>query len=723
MTGANERSIIMTSDQEYRIRWRDDFKRADLSAVQQVLERAKQGILYSIPQLVDLIQSLSLVRRNYEIHEIYNAYREYLPLLSGRTDYSSANQKFLEVVLRVEESLSNYHLCENLFSDYIKFPNPDPRIISIGLRTFLRNDNLQLAKQFFIQILDNPETFPITLVQLKQFIRELGSFNDLETVKYIFKLWLSKKCDESASSLEYYPDFETISMLHRLYLRVNDITGLGEFLALEAVKNTGYPTDVMLKVNEFCHQLRLKGENRQVSESFDVVDKINYFLAALQHRNLDRKQFYSLILDSLVMRKDFNSIRHVVERIRDDKEIQLDGSFHLIIAKFFVRQGLLNHLLQYYTDVVRNRAAGRIRLRVAHIQQLWLCALQSYPFLTREITNELRVILEDERYLREFGDLRNVLRQTSQVRRTRIMGGYEYQKSALSEIDFRRLREFEDALAQGDVAGATQTVLESLKQGTKPQFDFYFCAIRICLNSSLPSLAKLLNDIVSKSYKVPLKLNILWLRYDVLQQYQSTVSKSEMLSFSKVPLIESQLKDFQRSNQDSLNFQNYLQLSQISIFIRDYREASSLVEKASKRINEQDKQQWLMYYMTALKLSTRLYNARDFLRLLQEWNRNSNARLISRGCIRQLKAYTKLFSKRQAQLLDYDDELAGEISKEVELAVEKYVGLKFEGLNESRKLCRLLAKWLNQEMKEISKRERKKRKALDLAVANCSDDS
>ena len=130
-----------------------------------------------------------------------------------------------------------------------------------------------------------------------------------------------------------------------------------------------------------------------------------------------------------------------------------------------------------------------------------------------------------------------------------------------------------------------------------------------------------------------------------------------------------------------------------------------------------------MYYMTALKLSTRLYKSQDFLRTLKDWKQNTNASLISHGCIRQIKAFTKLFVKRRNQNFDYDYEVAQEISKEIELAVEKYVGLKFEGLNESRKLCKLLTRWLNQEMKELARDERKRRKALDLAVAEYSDEA
>lgn len=713
-------TITMISEGEYRIQWRDDFRKADLNTVGNVIEKAQQGMLFDISQIIVLVRALRSVQRDYEIHELYCAYRKYLHLMDGGIAQSSLIQEFLEIVLRVEESLGNFDSCETLFSEYIKYPKLDPQIILIGLRTFIRNDNLQLAKQFFIQVLDNPDTFPITTSELKLLLSDLSKFNELDTVKFIFRLWLTKKCDDNPSSFENYPDYDILSTMHRLYLRLNDKDGLEKFLTLEAVKRSNYPNDVMFEIVEFCHQLR-RNKTTDDSDENDLPMKMDSFLLSLQNRRSDRRKFYLLVLDSLVKRNDFASIRHVVSRVKDDAEIHLDGAFHLKIATFFVKQGLLSHLLQYYSEVVRTQAAGRIRLKVAHIEQLWLCAIQTYPSLTREITNEVKVLLDKDKFVRQFTGLQRVIKQTSQVKQRRQMGGQEYVKSALTSTDFEKLQKFESAISRSDVAGATTTILESLKQGARPRFDFYFSAVRICLRSSLPALAKVLSDVILKSYNSPLKLNILWLRYDALNQYRSTVSKSEMLSSNKVPLIETQLKEFERGHQSSLNFQNYLQLAQISIGIRDYHHASLLVEKSFSLIDNQDRQQWLMYYMTALKLAARLYDSKEFIKVLRHWNQNPEAKLISRGCIRQIKAFIKLFEKRRDQVSDYDAAVRHQMSKEVEFAVEKYVNLKFEGLNETRKLCNILASWLKQEMKERSKIERKRRKVLNLSVAKYSD--
>ncbi|QLL34715.1 hypothetical protein HG536_0H00900 [Torulaspora globosa] len=704
--------LKVVSEESYLKEWHARFVEADLRTVSLVLEGIRnKTMLFSLPHLMTLLRSLHSIRRYYEIHEIYCVLEDCASFIKDEDTYPNIRQEFLKIVLNAEDILGNYKLCESVFSEYIKLPTLERYSISIGLKSFLRNDNLQLAKQFFIQILENPETFPITKTEFKMFCRELSNLQDLDSMMFIFKLWVKKRCMRDGSITCCDLDYETLSLFHRLFIQSGDRKGLEEFLEHEVVKKTGYQADVVFQITEFCQSLhQIKRESSSVEDA--TTKKIDKFLTILEGRPIDRRHFCLSVLDALVMGDDFSSIRHVIEKVQQDKEIHLDGSFHLTIAKFFVRHGMLNQMVQYYSDIVLNRAAGRIRLKISHVEQLWDCALQAYPTLTREITNELKVILTKKQYIRAFPQLHQVLKQTSKVRKRKVMGGEEHFKSGLPQVDYERLRRFESFIASHDIASATDTALESLKRGTKPHFDFYLCAIRECLSSSLPNLAKTLSDMLSKRYKVPLKLNILWLRYDIASKYQSTISQSEMLSFRKVPLLEAQLAEFVRLHRESLNFQNYLQLSQISILIRDYNHADILISEAANLIDKRSRQQWLMYYMTALKIAARLYRADDFLALLRAWNQNGDAKLVTRGCIRQVKAYRKLFEKRADRLAAVHNASLADISKEIELLVEKHVFFKFEGLNESRKLYTLLQRWLSQEIKELLRIERKRRKTL-----------
>lgn len=703
-------SLTIVSTEEYINKWHTRFAEADLHAVNRVLQGLQTKTrVFTLPHLMTLLRSLRSIRRYYEIHEIYHASEECLPLMADKTVDDATRQEFLKIVIEAEDILGDYKLCERLFSDYIKFPRLNRHIISVGLKSFLRNDNLQLAKQFFMQALENPETFPVTKVEFKAFCLELSQLGDLDSMLFVFKLWAVKRCSGSTTCCD--PDLGTISLFHRLFIQCDDRKGLERFLNDEVIKRTGYERDVIFQTTEFCQNLHQTKKKSFPLESFKA-EKIDQLLTLLEQRADDRRHFYLNLLNALVLGDDFHNIRHVIGKVQRDEKVQLDGSFHHTIAKFFVRNGMLSHMIQYYSDVVLNRTAGRIRLKVSHVEQLWNCALQAYPSLTREITNELKVILDKKRYLKLFPQLQQVIKQASKIRKRKTISGEEYSKCGLPQVDFERLRRFESSISNEDVPDATSSILESLKRGTKPHFDFYLCAIRKCLSSSLPNLAKILSEMLSKQYKVPVKLNILWLRNDICSKYRSTMSEAGTLSSPKSPLLETQLREFERTNRESLNFQNYLQLSQIGILIRDYNQAKTLLEEAAHAVDPRSRHQWLMYYMTSLQLSARLHKPDEFLALLKEWNQNDNAKLISRGSIRQVKAYSRLFDKKLDHSTGCFDAVLTEITKEIDILVERYVAVKFQGLNESRKLYVLLKRWLDQEIRELTRLERKRRKAL-----------
>lgn len=703
--------MTFMSEKEYLSCWHSRFFRGDLDVVKSVIAMVHVSQkLFSMRQLMNLINSLKEMKRNYEIHEIYCTYQDYIALLNEYDHNDILYHEFLETILLAEEFLKNYQVCEKLFSEYIKYPNVRQRILCIGLKSFIENNNLQLAKEFFLQAMNNPETFPITAVEFHYFLHTIKKYNDFDSMKYFFNIWLTKKCDGKESSRIYYPNYKTLSIFHETYMSFNDEAGLKEFLSNDIVKKTGYESDLLFRLNDFCQNLHKNPLTTSATQA-DIVEKIDYFLLLLKDKTPERRQFFLSLLKAFVSIDDFKNLKYTMNRIQDDKDIHLSGKFHLVIARYFVNHGLLKHLVGYYSDIVRKQSMGRIRLRIGHIQQLWDCALQNYPILTKEITNEMKITLNKDEYIREFPHIKQLIKETSQVSRRKVMGGDEFLKSELSRLDLERLHTFEQRIATGYFDTAEPSILENMRQGIKPQFNFYLCALRKCLNSSLPTAAKMLDDLFLKSYhKVPLKVSILWLRYDILSKYKSSASKPEPLGLSTYQLIEFQINEFVRSNEESLSFQNCLQLSQLSIYVRAYQPALALLEQARIRIEEQNKHQWLMYYMTALKASARVYNPVKFLSLLKEWNSNPNAKWVTRGCIRQVKAFTKLYHKKRESVVNYDEEVIQSISQEVDCLVERYISFKFEGLNDVNEMCSFLKRWLNQEMKEISKHEKKRRK-------------
>lgn len=709
-----ERLISIVSKEEYLRQWDSKFKLGDINIANLViLEIQKERKGFALSQLVILLESMNSRRMYYEIHEIYLAYKNYMPFLRNLDHNKGAEHLFIEIMINAEANLKNFQLCESLFSEYIKYSDVKTQIISLGLRSFIENGNLQLAKEFFIQALKNPDTFVMTNNELYLFLRDLSKYNDFSSIKLVFYSWLTHKCEGTSHSHDVIPDFRSLSLVHRMFKLFNDESGLKELLSNHIVNKTGYENSVLYEITEFCQEIR---NCKSPTSGLETQSKVEYFLLRLNSEILERRNLYLSLLNAFVSARDINNLKYVMTKIRDDKDIPLSGIFHITIARYFVKRGLFDHLIEYYSSVLKKKGSRSLRLRIGHIQQLWDCTLRSFPILTREITNELKILLNNEKYIRNFPHLKSFLRETNKLVRKRTMGGYETYKSDLPEIDFERLGLLKSQIANGNIAGARSLILENMRQGISPQFNFYFSALKVCLDADLPSLAKVLDDSCSKHYhKIPLKVNILWLRYEIISKYKRVILRSDSSSLSKLQPIKDQIAEFERVHKDSMNFQNYLQLTQLSLYIGDYQLALTLIRESYHIIDDQDKQQWLMYYITALKISARLYRVEEFHRLLKEWNSNANAKWVSHGCIRQIKAFTKLFEKKQDRLEIKGDEslkLLTDIYIQIDLLVDKYVNYKFDGLNAMKKLIFFLRRWADLEIKEIARSDKRKHRTV-----------
>lgn len=713
---------FIVSEEEYWDEWYLGFKLGDLNVVGLVLKKAlKEKTLFKFAHIVTLLKSLKYLRRNHDAHEIFCAYKDYLAYLRQDGD-DEAYCDFLEVSLRVESTLSNYKICEELFSEYIKFPNLKAELITVGLRSFLENNNLQLAREFYIQALNNPDTFPMSSKELTELLRDLSRHGDCRSIQTFFDLWLKKKCTEGPESTKYYPSYSLLSLIHRMYLRRNDENGLMHVLSREVVQKTGYQDDVLFELNEFFHILHCQGFILQS----DMEAKIHYFITRLRFRKERREEFYLFLLNSFVLSKDFTNLKYVLCLIQKDSDIELKPKFHLAIARYFVNQGMLHNLVEYYSDILKRGGPESLQLRVSVIDQLYRCASYAHPALTREIVNEFKVILNKDLYIPEFPQLRDFLKKLSRIQiKKGGNGSDEFGMINMSQIDYERLEIFQRFVSRRDLVGARLYILENLRRGTQPSLNFHYCILQKCLDLQLPSLGKTLDDLFSSTYQeIPVKLKILWLRYDISNQYNSLLTHAEPFSVSKVKVLVSRLQDFERHHQSVLNFRNYMQLTQISLLIREYATAESLLQRAVSLMDERDKQQWQIYYMTSLKLAARVYDMDMFLRLIDEWVGNSKASWITHDCLRQVKSFVKLFAKRGDCIPNYDENLRLEIVSACERLVQKYTDLKFEGLDSMHALSKFLKDWLDMEMRYRAKLLRSRRAELEkqLSEENATTD-
>ncbi|QLG73549.1 hypothetical protein HG535_0F00590 [Zygotorulaspora mrakii] len=707
--GLDSNTISFVPMEEYFTRWNSLFKVADENTIRLVISMIQSNKkAFSLQQLMPLVQHLKAKRRCYEIDTIFTAYQDYFSVLKRHNLDPKVEHLFLEIMISTEATLGNYSLCETLFSDYIKHSKVKPRIISIGLRSFIENGNVQLAKEFFSQAVKNPDTFPMTNKELFLFLRDLSCYNDFASMRFSINLWLIEKCQENNLCVNTIPDFRTLSLLHRTFKLFKDETSLNNLLSNSVIETTGYKESILFQTTEFCQDLR---DRSIMYQNIDINEKIALFLEALKGEPLDRRDFYLNLLKTFVSIDDIKRLKYIMTVVQEDRDVPLSNAFHVVIAKCFVNRGLLEHLMEYYT-CVRKQGSKRLRLRVGHIRQLLDCALRSYPILAEEMTNELKILLNKGKYLRRLPRLKLLLLEIDRLR-TQSMGKYYAYRTRVPKLEYERLGVLRSQILSGDVAGAKSTILENIRQGITPRFDFYFLALRMCLDSDMPSLAKLLDDSCSASFhKIPLKVHITWLRYEIISRYKNVLNGTEMLSSNKIQSLKDQLAEFKRNHESSMNFQNYLQLAQLCVYIRDYRHASALLLEAYGLIDKQSSQQWIMYYMTSLKVHARSYKIAEFQELLKEWNTNPNAKWVTHSCIREIKSLSRLLHRRKDKLdvsLRSDPDSFKKITSEINFLVEKYVNYKFEGLNVMRKLTFFIKRWIEQESEDSSSSARKKR--------------
>ncbi|CAR29635.1 hypothetical protein ZYGR_0AD03190 [Zygosaccharomyces rouxii] len=691
--------VFIVSQEDYRRDWFYRFNSGDLRVVENVLTLANEkSTVFTLAQIETLLRRLKYLRRNFEAHEIFCAYQGYLRHLRKNDMDQEAYCNFLEIVLRVEDSLGNYEICEELFSEYIKFPNLNAKIITIGFRSFIENNNLQLAKEFYIQALNNPDTFPLSEKELILFLNDLDVHGDYKSVQAFFNLWLKKKSNDASG---YLPSRELLCVVHGMYRKNRNEELLVDFLSHEAVQKAGYPSDIFFELNEFYYNLHC----RDIWSQSKLESKINYFIVELRYWKEKREEFYLFLLNFFVLSKDFGNIKFVLSLIQKDHIIRLKPKFHLAIARYFVNEGMLQDLMGYYSDVLKRRGADSVHLRISIIAQLYRCALFAHPTLSKEIANEFTVLLNRDEYVRQFPRLREFLKRLSRIRPKGRKTVAQYTGVLeLSPVDYERLEIFENRVNHGDLVGAKSFILENLRRGIQPSFNLHYCILQKILKLQLPTLAKTLDELFLSVYqRNPMKLKILWLRYGIMNEYNAFQTSSESISLAKYKVLSSKLLDFERHHQSVLDFVNYMQLTQICLQIREYELAVGLLQRGATLINEKDKRHWQIYYMTALKLSARVYDMEAFSKLLQEWNENSSASWIAHSSLRQIKSYIKLFAKRSNRIPNYDENTMQEIVDACESLVHKYANLKFEGLDAMHDLMNFLKGWLDIEMQSQQK--------------------
>lgn len=684
------------SDEEYNSIWKSKFSEASSETVKKVMSLIRnKNRSFSSKNLLELILSLSAYQRIYEIHEICMAY---LPHIKELNDTSEEFEQLLINLMRVESKLNNYMKCEEIFSIYIKRAVVDPKMVQMGLKAFVANDNFYLAKEVYIQALNNPEVFPMTIKELYVFLLEIFEFKDYRSMEYIFTLWLQKKCSKNMLS-KNDPNIKVISLMHKAYLIARYDGGVLDLEDNEFVKRSKYLESIDYQITKCLYN---KQKSRTMSNNTVATSNdISNILELLSKDNKKRRSFYLSLLNVTVYNKNFEHMKYVIDKITKDDNITFDASFHAIIAKYFAKNGLIREMVSYYENLIFKSNSTKIPLNSKMILLFRDCVVERYPVLLKEINNELTVFARTKTYYKNFYFLRNVSRKLSQIIEQKVMGSTEYSIPSLNDIDYNRYKEFKKYMNTSDFEKAEDTLIETIRRGIKPKFNYCYIVLSLAFKRNALTISNIMDNFIRDTFEtIPMKVKIMWLN----RQLWNNHSIEEVLPASEFQLEKNIqgniIRDFESQNRDSLNFLNYIQLSQICINCRDLDQAAEFLTQASTLINKSNRRHWVMYYMTNSKFLARSWNMEGYLANLQSWNTNTDATLITPGCIRQLKAYNKIFLKREDFIEGFNLETLEELEKEIQLLKDRYIEYKFQGLEDIKLTCNLLQRWIEHDLIE-----------------------
>lgn len=698
----------IVKQEDFEVNWRTKFTSGNLDVVKLVIQKRQvENTLFSLQDLLVLFSTLQSLGRCFEIHTIYDAYKKDITILKEQCD-PKTYISFIKVLLQSEHRLKNYELCEELFSEYIKYPRVHTNFIKIGLLTFLRNYNFQLAKEFYIQVLNNQETFPIDNRCFHSFFKEICKKGDLSMMKFVFNMWL-EKCEGE----KMLPLNATIFLMHKQFLIFKDTEGLQKLLSNDKIKQTGYEQSLDFELCEFYHDFHT---NKDLDFE-EIESKIDYMLEILNRDKVDRNDFYLNMLKAFVSTNDFTHLKYIMIKVQDDDSITLNDAYHKVIAHYFVKNGLLKNLIQYFSDVVV--PSPNCRLNQTYVEQLWNCALQNYPMLSREYTNEMRILLTNKKYCRDFLWMNYLLKKRLRVvpRDTpySITTSKEYPKLNYDHLDVRSLISIQQHVANKDEVSARTAILDLVRKGIRPQFSFYYLTLKYCMKRS-SVMAKFVDELLRDMYfKIPLKIDILWIKHDVASFLKSLMPSFQMKQTEKEAFLvaSAKIRDFEREHKDHLNFQNYIQLISTSLQVRDIKTSLDFLCASRELLNESSKREWYIYYSNALKVYARGIMADEFLKVLEEWCSNKNASLITPSTIRSCKGYAKYFKKHQASK-NVNTEKLNEINKMLESLRDRYKDYKFQGLNDMSFMTNFLKNWLAKEQETMKEANSDKRQRLKL---------
>lgn len=695
-TGAGYIGGIPAVDEDtFNIIWKFKFCIGDPQVVDIVLKRINnRRTIFNVKQLNLLLLALKELKRDTQIHKIYVGYEKYLKYFLE--DYQDSvlredTDLLLEMFMNTERRLSNYNNCEKLFSYYIKYSRIKSEFTLLGLRSFIENNNLQLAKEFFMQVLSNKDIFPLTSKDFFRLLCFLNGVRNYKTMNHFYQLWLLNRPDEINDSTD---SMDISSLMYRTYLLSRDEEKIRSFLENDTIKKSGFLNSIIFELTNFYDKLfglRKTEINNLIAIEIPHVIKqeIENFTERLTDNTKERRLFYSTLLRAYTRLNNIKEIKKLLEVVDKDDAIQLDFSFHSHIIAYFVKNGQLNNLIDYYNELLKiNAPICEKRTFIS----LYKCFSNKSGIMSQEYKNEMMLILKSNpNYEHAFPWIKNV-------------NTYWTDKRGLCCFDAMTYNKVKVALKTGDLIEAKTLLISRCRDGVIPQVQMFYNLLRLCLENYYINLATMIQQMIKDMYHpnnhMTMKIQLLLLKQHLLLSSANHSSKKKAIYH-----LENQVRN------NSPSFQNLLQLTDIYSGIYDFDNGDRVIDQAYREMNKADKKEWLMYYKTSLKLYCKAADWEQLVATLRQWNDDSNATYLEVDTLKTIRQYVKFMQKEHAikekELIEEGKETLNtepymqEITQELIRLGERYGINKINTLNDMNTVSKFLRSFLELKYKEI----------------------
>lgn len=658
--------IPVVNDQVYKMIWERDFQSGNVDIVPQVIKRLIYNRnIFTIEQLTPLIKKLYSRQDYYDIHQIYSQYK-YI------WNYSISCKSILDILINVEYAMCQFTECEKLLANYLQGnDNISPDIILIGLQTFINNNNLPMCKEFYIQIINNVDIFPITTDHFNKFISFLHGNKLLPQADFFFAKWCQKDKPLTA---------ELLMNVAGNYLQLNDLTIWNKFLNLAAIKRLKFVDSAEFKVIKFTHDCfqreSLNGEKYAELLEYMENDKIN--------GNQYLIDFFLYKMSEFEINQNRNGVVNKMINLQENlKKIKNDKMKDELVVEQFIRHGNLIDLMKFYREKLYPCANGEAGINKYNniwdenelVFKIICCFNAKYEVRdTKKLVERIKSMIEKNvKYKRVLPNLIET-----------GLGRY-------SSIHNERLNKFKNLIENSQVS-----TMNSLFNPAEKMLEIntVFLMLRLAITNNLNSVAQSIDTYIrEKTYNQPRyirKLDFIWITHKIkmfntnrLLMRQTSLDNNRLvikdafgrsndayvISHNKFKIHGQDQMDkdtckqllYSYINTYSLRLRSWewRQISEQYIILEDFTMSMKCLQMALIKIKEQElvpatsngylvAKLYSAYYMTLLKHYTRSKQVELFMETLNTWVRHEAVSwshvmkltivkygkyFISRGCL------------------------------------------------------------------------------------------